>query len=85
MAIKLPAAGPPPDQNLYQCVKRLTAAEASAGPGAVLILCAEPDSMPDTSEASGDCHDPHRRNYGDSKWGFCDCPGKELMKNRRNA
>ena len=33
--------GAPLDQNLYQCVKGLTAAEASANPGAVLILCAE--------------------------------------------
>ena len=33
--------GAPLDQNLYQCVKSLTAAEASANPGAVLILCAE--------------------------------------------
>lgn len=32
--------GAPLDQNLYQCVKSLTAAEASAKPGAVLILCA---------------------------------------------
>ena len=33
--------GAPLDQNLYQCVKGLTAAEATANPGAVLILCAE--------------------------------------------
>lgn len=33
--------GAPLDQNLYQCVKSLTAAEASANPGAVLVLCAE--------------------------------------------
>jgi nickel-dependent lactate racemase len=33
--------GAPLDQNIYQCVKGLTAAEASAKPGAVLILCAE--------------------------------------------
>lgn len=32
--------GAPLDQNLYQCVKGLTAAEATARPGAVLILCA---------------------------------------------
>jgi len=32
--------GAPLDQNLYQCVKGLTAAEASAKPGATLILCA---------------------------------------------
>ena len=32
--------GAPLDQNIYQCVKGLTAAEASAKPGAVLILCA---------------------------------------------
>ena len=31
----------PMDQNLYQCVKGLTAAEATANPGAVLIICAE--------------------------------------------
>ena len=33
--------GAPLDQNLYQCVKGLTAAEATAKPGAVLIICAE--------------------------------------------
>jgi len=33
--------GAPLDQNLYQCVKALTAAEATAKPGAVIILCAE--------------------------------------------
>ena len=33
--------GSPLDQNLYQCVKGLTAAEASAKEGAVIILCAE--------------------------------------------
>lgn len=33
--------GTPLDQNLYQCVKGLTAAEATAKPGAVLIICAE--------------------------------------------
>ena len=33
--------GAPLDQNIYQCVKGLTAAEASAKPGAVLIMCAE--------------------------------------------
>lgn len=33
--------GAPLDQNLYQCVKGLTAAEASANPGATIILCAE--------------------------------------------
>lgn len=33
--------GAPLDQNLYQCVKSLTAAESCARPGAVLILCAE--------------------------------------------
>ena len=32
--------GAPLDQNLYQAVKGLTAAEAAAAPGAVLILCA---------------------------------------------
>ncbi len=32
--------GEPLDQNVYQCVKGLTAAEASAKPGAVLIMCA---------------------------------------------
>ena len=32
--------GAPLDQNLYQCVKGLTAAEATARPGAVLIMCA---------------------------------------------
>ena len=33
--------GAPLDQNVYQCVKGLTAAEASAKDGAVLIMCAE--------------------------------------------
>jgi lactate racemase len=33
--------GVPLDQNIYQCVKGLTAAEATAKPGAVLIICAE--------------------------------------------
>jgi len=33
--------GAPLDQNLYQCVKALTAAEATAKLGAVIILCAE--------------------------------------------
>ncbi|HWR22725.1 MAG TPA: nickel-dependent lactate racemase [Feifaniaceae bacterium] len=33
--------GAPLDQNIYQCVKGLTAAEASANPGATLIVCAE--------------------------------------------
>lgn len=32
--------GAPLDQNLYQCVKSMTAAEASARPGARIILCA---------------------------------------------
>ncbi len=32
--------GAPLDQNIYQCVKGLTAAEASARDGAVLIICA---------------------------------------------
>jgi nickel-dependent lactate racemase len=33
--------GEPLDQNIYQCVKSMTAAEASAKPGAVLIICAQ--------------------------------------------
>lgn len=33
--------GAPLDQNIYQCVKGLTAAEATAKEGAVLIICAE--------------------------------------------
>lgn len=33
--------GAPLDQNIYQCVKGLTAAEAAAKPGGVLIMCAE--------------------------------------------
>lgn len=33
--------GAPLDQNVYQCVKGLTAAKASAKDGAVLIMCAE--------------------------------------------
>lgn len=32
--------GAPLDQNVYQCVKGLTAAEAAAAPGGVLIICA---------------------------------------------
>lgn len=32
--------GAPLDQNMYQSVKGLTAAEAAAAPGAILILCA---------------------------------------------
>ena len=33
--------GAPLDQNLYQCVKGLTAAEAAVNPGGTIILCAE--------------------------------------------
>ena len=33
--------GAPLDQNLYQCVKGLTAAEATCNPGGTIILCAE--------------------------------------------
>lgn len=33
--------GAPLDQNLYQCVKGLTAAESTANPGGTIILCAE--------------------------------------------
>jgi nickel-dependent lactate racemase len=33
--------GAPLDQNIYQCVKGMTAAEASCKPGGVIILCAE--------------------------------------------
>jgi len=33
--------GAPLDQNIYQCVKGLTAAEASVKPGGVIIMCAE--------------------------------------------
>ena len=33
--------GAPLDQNLYQCVKSMTAAEASCREGGVIILCAE--------------------------------------------
>ena len=33
--------GAPLDQNLYQCVKGLSTAEATAKPGATIILCAE--------------------------------------------
>lgn len=35
--------GAPLDQNIYQCVKSLTAAEAAANEGAILILCARCD------------------------------------------
>ena len=33
--------GAPLDQNLYQCVKGMTAAEATGNPGGTIILCAE--------------------------------------------
>jgi len=33
--------GAPLDQNLYQCVKGMTAAEAACAPGGTIILCAE--------------------------------------------
>jgi len=33
--------GAPMDLNIYQCVKGMTAAEATAKPGAIIILCAE--------------------------------------------
>ena len=33
--------GAPLDQNLYQCVKSMTAAEASCNEGGVIIICAE--------------------------------------------
>ncbi len=33
--------GAPLDQNIYQCVKSMTAAEACANPGAVIIACAQ--------------------------------------------
>jgi nickel-dependent lactate racemase len=33
--------GAPLDQNMYQCVKSMTAAEATAGEDGVIILCAE--------------------------------------------
>ncbi|MCQ2566017.1 MAG: nickel-dependent lactate racemase [Clostridia bacterium] len=33
--------GAPLDQNIYQCVKSMTAAEASAKDGGVIIICAE--------------------------------------------
>lgn len=33
--------GAPLDQNIYQCVKGMTAAEASCNPGGVIIMCAE--------------------------------------------
>ena len=33
--------GAPLDQNVYQCVKGLTTAEATASEGAVIIMCAE--------------------------------------------
>ena len=33
--------GAPLDQNLYQCVKGMTAAEAACNPGGTIILCAE--------------------------------------------
>ncbi|SMC78491.1 Nickel-dependent lactate racemase [Papillibacter cinnamivorans DSM 12816] len=33
--------GAPLDQNIYQCVKSMTAAEATAAPGGVIVLCAE--------------------------------------------
>ncbi|NCC69883.1 MAG: nickel-dependent lactate racemase, partial [Clostridia bacterium] len=33
--------GAPLDQNIYQCVKGMTAAEATCKPGGVIIICAE--------------------------------------------
>lgn len=33
--------GSPLDQNIYQCVKGMTAAEATVRPGGVIIMCAE--------------------------------------------
>lgn len=33
--------GAPLDQNIYQCVKGMTAAEATVRPGGVIIMCAE--------------------------------------------
>lgn len=33
--------GAPLDQNMYQCVKGMTAAEAAVRPGGIIILCAE--------------------------------------------
>lgn len=33
--------GAPLDQNIYQCVKSMTAAEATCNPGGVIIVCAE--------------------------------------------
>jgi len=33
--------GAPLDQNIYQCVKSMTAAEASAAKGGIIIVCAE--------------------------------------------
>jgi len=33
--------GAPLDQNIYQCVKSMTAAESTTRPGGVIILCAE--------------------------------------------
>lgn len=50
--------GAPLDQNIYQCVKGMTAAEASCNPGGVIIICAE-------------CADGHG---GDSFYNsLCDC------------
>lgn len=53
--------GYPLDQNIYQAVKGLTAAEASAKPGAVLIICAECGDGHGGEEfyrSLRDCHSP---------------------------
>lgn len=59
--------GAPLDQNIYQSVKGLTAAEASAKPGAVLIICAQcadgtgSDAFYELMAQSGDMETFHNR------------------------
>ena len=55
--------GAPLDQNIYQCVKSMTAAEASAKEGGVIILCAE-------------CADGNGGDYFEAQLRECDSPAK---------
>jgi nickel-dependent lactate racemase len=53
--------GAPLDQNIYQCVKGLTAAESAANRGAVLIMCAKCNDGTGSAElyrSLRDCKDP---------------------------
>ena len=55
--------GAPLDQNIYQCVKSMTAAEASAKDGGVIILCAE-------------CADGNGGDYFEAQLRDCETPAK---------